>query len=407
MRVVFSMEQPRFEYRSNGVSRVCQIQMDCMKELGHVTHLVIPRYPGAVAEENDILLPSRLLSEKDNYYITDPLQYLSIHPQLLEYCLEIQPDLFYLNGPYWTAMHLASIARKMGVPYIIHLHTDIRGYALARSPGIGGEIGSWAMFSLAKGIVKNASERVYPSVFYQDVFVTQSGCNKSSEVLPTVIPVFPLMTKGERGRFSLQFRSDWDLPFNEERYPLIILNGRVQREKGLDKAIYHLKSLSDRCQSGPDFHRIPYLVFVGGYGPKYKQELEDLAQSFGLKSRIRFTGEVKNPELLKINQIAWLLWFVSTTDTQGLVLVEAAACGLPVMGRKDQVFHEFFPDDFLSVDDSASNSDDWGRKTRFLLESPSLHREKAAYCQGKAKLYTDIAGYQERYMGIIERVAIC
>lgn len=401
MKVIFGMEQPRFEYRSNGVSLVSEIQMNCLRQLGHQTHLVIPHYPNAVAEENDILLPARLLSKDDDYFITDPLQYLSIHPQLLEYCLELQPDLFYLNGPYWTAMHLSSIARKMGVPYILHLHTDIKGYALARSPGIGGNIASRFMFMMAKGQFKKASQVVFPSAFYRDVFMAEMEYLRISEVLPTVIPPFSLMAKGERGKFALMFRSELDISLDEEQSPLIIVNGRVQREKGLERAIYHFGSLSMRCQNGPTFQKNPHLVFVGRFDPKYKQELEDLAQSLGVRHKIHFIGERKNSDLLKINQIAWLLWFTSTTDTQGLVLTEAAACGLPVMGYKDQVFYEFYPDDFLAVGDS---SEDWGRRTRFLLESPALYRQKVAFCRGKANLYTDIKSYQRKYMGIIEQV---
>lgn len=88
-KVVFGMEQPRFHYRPNGVSMVCQIQMECSQEFGHETHLVIPRYPDAMAEKNNILLPSRLVSKGYKFYITDPLQYLRIHAQLFRYCLEI------------------------------------------------------------------------------------------------------------------------------------------------------------------------------------------------------------------------------------------------------------------------------------------------------------------------------
>lgn len=406
-KIVFGMEQPRFENRSNGVSRVCQIQMNCLEQLGHETHLVMPRYPGAVAEKGDIQLPSICLSKPDNYFITNPFHYPEIHLQLLEYCLKLKPDLFYLNGPYWTAMHLASIARKMGVPYILHLHTDIKGYAMARSPGLGGEIGSRFMFFLAKGIVKNASKRVFPSVFYRDIFTAQTRCSGVSEVLPSVIPEFPLMTKNEKRDFAFHFRLKNSIPLDEEKHPLIVVNGRVKKEKSPERAIQHLKHLFDQFPENFVFQKDPCLVFVGEVDSKYKEELLNLALSLKVRYRVFFVGELSNSELLKVNQIAWLLWFTSTTDTQGLVLVEAAAGGLLVMGCKDKVFYEFFPDDFLAVDNSSNSSDEWGKRTMILLESPEFYQEKADFCRKKAKAYTDIASYQEKYMRIIEQAIDC
>jgi len=393
------MEQPRFEYRPNGVSLVCQIQRNCVRELGYSTSLVMPRYPNAEAKDGDIILPSRLLSRADNYYITDPLRYLSTHINLYASMLDLSPDLFYLNGPYWTAIHLASIAKKMDVPYILHVHTDIKGYALARSVKLGPAI-SWVMLKVARQMAKSAAKLVFPSCHYRDAFVKETGYNRTTEVLPSVLPEFKLMSASQKAAFSDHFRVKHGLPRNSEKYPLILVNGRVQKEKGLERAISNFKSLLNQCQDRPICTRYPYLVFVGGESPHYRRELEDLASSLGVREEIVFVGEVKNAELLKINQIAWLMWFVSKTDTQGLVTLEAASCGIPVMGYRHQVFGEFFPDEFLEMDESSV---DWGYKTRFLLEREGVYLDKADFCAKIAQSYTDRDAYKANYGRILER----
>ena len=90
--------------------------------------------------------------------------------------------------------------------------------------------------------------------------------------------------------------------------------------KGLPLILDALKQLSD---AGQDFR----MVFVGK-GPD-KESMEQKAEELGLKSRCFFTGPIYDREALRAwNTRADLFLFPSTFDTNGLVVREAAACGL-------------------------------------------------------------------------------
>jgi glycosyltransferase involved in cell wall biosynthesis len=115
------------------------------------------------------------------------------------------------------------------------------------------------------------------------------------------------------------------LPLTESSKVLITVGGLVAR-KGFHRVIACLPEL---LKSHPDLH---YLV-VGGPCPEgdMSQALEEQASSLGLGERVHFLGPVQ-PDDLK-----WPLSaadvFVLSTRNEGWanVILEAMACGLPVV----------------------------------------------------------------------------
>jgi len=70
---------------------------------------------------------------------------------------------------------------------------------------------------------------------------------------------------------------------------------------------------------------------IVGDGPD-REALTRLAGELGLSECIYFTGFVPHEQLPVLYQAADLFATASTIETQGLVVLEAAACGLPVVG---------------------------------------------------------------------------
>jgi glycosyltransferase involved in cell wall biosynthesis len=71
---------------------------------------------------------------------------------------------------------------------------------------------------------------------------------------------------------------------------------------------------------------------VAGEGP-LRPGLERLASSLGVGERVRFLGAVARPDLADRYRAADLLVAPSRHEAQSMVVAEAAACGLPVVGR--------------------------------------------------------------------------
>ena len=119
-----------------------------------------------------------------------------------------------------------------------------------------------------------------------------------------------------------QATEGYDLP---DGVPVLLFVGRMITYKGLPLILDALKKLSDR---GRDFR----MVFIGK-GPD-REMLEAKATELGLTNdetpgKCIFVGPIYDRDVLRAwNTRADLFLFPSTFDTNGLVVREAAACGL-------------------------------------------------------------------------------
>ena len=109
----------------------------------------------------------------------------------------------------------------------------------------------------------------------------------------------------------------FDLPVG---VPVFLFVGRMMWYKGIRITLDALKQLAD---SGADFR----MVFVGGGNDK--KEIVSYSDSLGLNGKVLFADPIRDRNLIR----AWycradLFLFPSTFDTNGLVVREAAACGL-------------------------------------------------------------------------------
>lgn len=147
---------------------------------------------------------------------------------------------------------------------------------------------------------------------------------------------------------------------------MLLFVGRIQPLKGLEVAIGALAELADRC---PD----AFLVVVGGpSGPAGDAEVErmhELVAHLGLADRVRWVPPQAHELLSTFYRAADVVVVPSRSESFGLVALEAAACGIPVVAS--------------SVGGLTSLVDD-GR-TGFLVEG----RDPAAFAACIGDVLTD------------------
>lgn len=107
---------------------------------------------------------------------------------------------------------------------------------------------------------------------------------------------------------------------------VLLFAGRVQPLKGLDLAVRTLAQLAD-----PD----TILLIVGGpSGPDGPDELErirDLVEDLGVGAQVRFVRPQPHVRLAEYYRAADVCLVPSRSESFGLVALEAAACGTPVV----------------------------------------------------------------------------
>jgi glycosyltransferase involved in cell wall biosynthesis/predicted metal-dependent phosphoesterase TrpH len=144
----------------------------------------------------------------------------------------------------------------------------------------------------------------------------------------------------------------------------LIYAGRISKDKNLDFLIDVYRSV---CETLPEVN----LLFVGE-GP-YLQELKTKTKNI---SRIHYLGAISQKRLPEIYNAGDLLVFPSNTDTFGMVVLEAQACGLPAL-----VSDQGGPQSIVIADESgfvlpANDLDAWKEKLVFMIRLMKTDSEK-------------------------------
>lgn len=117
----------------------------------------------------------------------------------------------------------------------------------------------------------------------------------------------------------------------------LLYTGRLGTEKNLHFLLRAFRVMLDLWHE-----RRPLRLVLAGDGP-HRPLFEAYAQELQLGDRVIFTGFIPRDQLVDYYRAADLFVFASKTETQGLVLMEAMAAGLPAvavraMGVTDVVF---------------------------------------------------------------------
>lgn len=107
-----------------------------------------------------------------------------------------------------------------------------------------------------------------------------------------------------------------------EGNPIVLYVGRVDPEKNVELVIKAFEGVHEKIPEAR-------LLIVGDGVDKAR--LEEVAKKLGLGSFIKFLGRVMPPDLYEIYKVGDVFVTASEIETQGIVLIEAAATGLPLV----------------------------------------------------------------------------
>jgi 1,2-diacylglycerol 3-alpha-glucosyltransferase len=152
------------------------------------------------------------------------------------------------------------------------------------------------------------------------------GVRKPIYVLPTGIRLQQFKRTKTSARKARALRTRLAI---QPRDKVLLFVGRLGREKNIDFLLRAFGVLRQR-------HTDVCFVLVGE-GP-IRDQLQSLATRIAPANAAIFTGAVAHAEIASYYQAADVFLFSSLTDTQGIVVLEAIASGLPVVALHDEAF---------------------------------------------------------------------
>jgi len=300
--------------RINGVSTSIQTFRATLAALGIRVTIVAPEYAGtdivADAAAGIVRLPSRTVP-------LDPEDRLMQWRHLADLDRRLASadfDLVHVQTPF--AAHYAGLrlAKARGIPCVATYHTHFEEYLFHYIRFLPKS----ALRSAARWLARhqcNALDAVVVPSQPMAATLRDYGVNTPLHVIPTGLPEKQFL-RGNGG----QFRQAWGIA-PERKVALFV--GRAAFEKNIG-FLLEMAALARRQQP-------QLMLVVAGEGPALPA-LRRQAAALKLDDTIRFVGYLsRDGGLRDCYAAADVFTFASQTETQGLVLLEAMAIGLPVL----------------------------------------------------------------------------
>ncbi|MBI4636302.1 MAG: glycosyltransferase [Candidatus Rokubacteria bacterium] len=220
-------------------------------------------------------------------------------------------DVFHAHHPFLLGPVARRLAHRQGRPLVFTYHTRYEKYA-HYVPLKQSLVEAFAV-RLSTRFASRADAVIAPSAVLREELEAR-GVGAPIAVIPTGVDLARFRPGDQAAA-----RRTLGLP---PRDPVVLYVGRLDREKSIDRLLFAFERVAGTL-------RRARLVLVGD-GTEASR-LRQLAVALALADRVDFLGPREHEALAVCYQAADLFLFASETETQGLVLAEAAASGLPAV----------------------------------------------------------------------------
>jgi glycosyltransferase involved in cell wall biosynthesis len=285
-------------------------------------------------------------------------------------CRELKIDAVHSHGIAFTSIAAYRVAKRLNVPRVVTFHTNVAGathyISKFRMLESHFEAVAWHYF---RWLYSNYDAVLAPSATAAKM-LSDRGIN--SIVFPNGI--------GLEGYLKAARRPS-------KGTPLLLHVGRVVKEKRIDTAMRMMAAMKEKGK------KAELVVAGGGPGIAHYQEA---AKRLGVSRDVKFLGFVPHGKLNALYRKANALVFCSPFDTQGLVVVEALASGMPVIAAKGTSGAEIAEEADKRL--VFSNADEFEKAVAFAMKRGNCRK-----CREASKKY-DIARQTERMVSFYREI---
>src|SRR5947209_12033927 len=151
-----------------------------------------------------------------------------------------------------------------------------------------------------------------------------------------------------------------------------------------------IEAVSSLAQKGVNVK----LLLAGSdrYYPQYCDFLKRLANELGIQDRVAFAGKIANEEIRDFYCACDAFLFPNENQTWGLAVLEAMACGSPVLVSRGAAVHEVLTDNENAILFPPRNPDALAQKIHYLMSQP---RERSRIAQAGLTLIRTKYNWEE------------
>jgi glycosyltransferase involved in cell wall biosynthesis len=302
--------------RVNGVSTSIRLFADELTARGHRVAIVAPAYEETVDHDGAAVVERAPgygvpLDPEDRY--VPPARLVAAGERAAGRLGDV--DLIHVQTPFSAFLAARRLARRWAVPLVATHHTHFAAYGRHYVRFLPARWLDRSARRLARAQSRSLDALIVPTQPMADE-VAHYDLRCPVRVIPTGLDL-EAFRRSDRaaGRKLLGL---------DDATPVVLYVGRLAREKDLERVVRVFARV---------LHDMPSArAVLAGEGPA-RAEAEAQCRALGISGRVSFLGYLdRRRSLPDLYAAADVLVSASTTETQGLVILEAMACGLPVVG---------------------------------------------------------------------------
>ena len=306
--------------------------------------------------------------------------------KLIQEIIDWKPDIVHSQCEFFSFQFAARISRITGAPIVHTYHTLYEQY-LTSYVIPSKRLGDYLAKVLSRQRLKGVSTLVAPTRKVENT-LQGYGIQAPINVVPSGISL-----EQHHQRLSAQERLQRrrELGIRDDDQVLINL-GRLGGEKNLGELI---TLFAEARQTEPD---LKFLIV--GDGPA-RPALEQQAKELGVAEDVIFTGMVEPCQVQNYYQLGDVFVSASTSETQGLTYIEAAANGLPLLCRQDDCLDDVLEEgrngyeytnaeEFLHAIDAVIHDEKWRTDAARRSEEIAAAYDKKAFGEAMENIYESV-----------------
>ena len=239
-------------------------------------------------------------------------------PEIKKIIKRFQPDVIHSQTADPIALWTAYLAKRFKIPLITtgHTYPDTITDQIKFLKPIKKPIDAMLSAFLVE-YQKHGDYATMPTEMAIDDLITKK--RKKFRIPVEAISNGVDLTAFKPGRASVSLYKELGMP---EKRPIALYVGRVDPEKSVSLVVEAFSQVLEK---------IPQAVLVIVGDGTDVGNLRELVKKLGIEQSVRFLGRILSPKLEQVYRLGNVFVTASEIETQGIVLIEAAATGLPLI----------------------------------------------------------------------------
>ncbi|HVZ12821.1 MAG TPA: glycosyltransferase [Patescibacteria group bacterium] len=338
--------------------------LESVRELerrGHTVTIVAPKFPGYTDRNKNVI---RLTSFKINTLPEIRLA-LNLPDRGMRKIMSMDFDIIHGHAGGPVTLIGWELARVKKIPMIMTYHTMWSRYT---HYFMRGKVIKPKMMEQVTKIFSNRIDHIVAPTRRVERDLKSYGVKRPISVIPSGIDVESFRS-APHGFLRKLIKNDKD--------PIVLFVGRLGREKSVDHLISSFRHVILEIPSAR-------LVIVGDGVDRKK--LEQMAKKLKVDKSVIFAGKINNFKMHLVYKDASVFAFASRTETQGLVVWEALASGVPVVAVDDPAY-ECVKDGVNGYLVKGGVSD-FANKITSILKDSELHEKMSIAASESVEKYS-------------------